>query len=381
LALLNNIAMGKKLSPAAGLFLDCCLGCRACHSVCPTGVDPAREVRAVRQPLVNNLSGLVFAWIWRTACRAFVPRPGRLAFLLRILRSTHRTGLSRLLSRLPFLGALGARLDAVAAFLSPTAPLPHEKRPRVLPATGREKCRAAFFTGCIMEAALRPANDAAITLLRSAGCTVIVPPAQTCCGALSYHSGDYVTARKLALENLNAFALEGPFDVIVSAAAACTAHLRSYPDLFEADPELREKAQGFATRVRDFTHLLHALQPHLTAPSPGRVAYHESCLLRHSGNPGALGEVLSLVAEVEPFPAPHLGCCGSAGGYAFRHPDVASALLDAEIGALCGTGATTVVTDNPGCLLFLRYGLTRHNLQTRIKVQHVAEYLNKGGTP
>lgn len=219
-----------------------------------------------------------------------------------------------------------------------------------------------------------PVNDAAIELLRHAGCTVVVPPAQTCCGALSHHCGDREAAIRLARRNLAAFEAAEPFDFVTGTAAACVVHLQEYPELLALSPAERNQAQRFSSRVRDFAGLLRELEPAFVPVSTGRVAYHESCLLRHGANSGGIRQILSTMPGVEPVPAPHLGCCGSAGGYFFRHSEVALGLLDAEITALKNTGACTVVTDNPGCLLFLRYGLDRHNMD-KIRVLHLAEFL------
>ncbi|MEW6448728.1 MAG: (Fe-S)-binding protein [Bacillota bacterium] len=248
-------------------------------------------------------------------------------------------------------------------------------RAHLLPSHGKEKYRVAFFTGCITEVALGTVIDTAIELLRHASCTVIVPPAQTCCGALSHHCGDKEAALRLARRNLAAFEAAEPFDFITGTAAACIVHLQEYPELFPFPPAERNKTERFSSRVRDFAGLLLELEPALIPTATGRAAYHESCLLRHGANSGGIRQILSTMPGVEPVPAPHLGCCGSAGGYFFRHPEVALSLLDAEIGALKATGAGTVVTDNPGCLLFLRYGLDRHSLAGTIKVLHLAEFL------
>lgn len=226
-----------------------------------------------------------------------------------------------------------------------------------------------------METLLRPANDAAVDLLRAAGCTVVFPKGQSCCGALSYHGGDLKTASRLAARNIEAFTHAEPYDFVVCAAAACTVHLREYPSLFSSDPSMQEKAGRFAARVRDFSEFVFALKPDLKPVFPGPVAYHESCLLRNSAGPGAMGKLLRGLPGVVAFSAPHSGCCGSAGGYNLRHPHTAVSLLDAEITALGRSTARTLVTDNPGCLLFLLHGLTRHDLTSKIKVKHLAEFL------
>lgn len=374
LTLLSYLASGGSFTPAAAWFLDRCIGCRACEAACPAGIKPAREILSGKPPsFPRSLSEGLLEWLWRFGSGKVMPRPARLRLALKSLPLLRRTGLLSPISRLPGLAPLSRGLEQIAAIL-PAAPVPREKRAHLLPSYGKGKYRVAFFTGCITEAALGTVNDAAIELLRHAGCTVIVPPAQTCCGALSHHCGDKEAAFRLARRNLAAFEAAEPFDFVTGTAAACIVHLQEYPELLAPGPAERNTTQRFSSRVRDFAGLLRELEPALVPAATGRAACHESCLLRHSAGGGAMTQILSSLPGVEPVPAPHLGCCGSAGGYFFRHPEVALGLLDAEIGALKNTGANTVVTDNPGCLLFLRYGLDRHNIN-RTRVLHLAEFL------
>lgn len=360
------------LSPVASAYLDRCLGCRACEAACPAGASPARAVQARATLSCPSPTGRLIAGLLRFAARTIIPVPGRLRLTLRLLHLLDRTFLP-LLKLFP--GQFLKTLALLAALLTPFSPPRAPRRTFLLPARTEEKWRVAFFTGCLMESALRTTNDAAIALLRQAGCTVVIPPAQTCCGALAYHLGDKKTAAKLARQNLDAFAAVEPYDFVVVTAAACAVHLREYPELFPAASPAQDAAQSFAVRVRELAEFLRETAPPLLPAAPGKVAYHESCLLRNTARASALPTVLSHLPGVEILPAPHLGCCGSAGTYLLRHPDVALALLDAEVTALARTGAATVVTDNPGCLLFLRYGLERHNLTGKIAVRHLATFL------
>ncbi|MGQ9513010.1 (Fe-S)-binding protein [Thermodesulfitimonas sp.] len=363
----------EPLSPVAGAYLDRCLGCRACEAACPAGTSPARAVQARATLSSPSSTGCLMAGLLRFAARTIIPAPGRLGLALRLLHLLDRTFL-QLLKLFP--GQPSKTLALLAALLTPFPPRRAPRRTSLLPARTAEKWRVAFFTGCIMESALRTVNDAAIELRRQVGCTVVIPPAQTCCGALPYHLGDKNTAAKLARQNLDAFAAVEPYDFVVVTAAACAVHLREYPELFPEASPARTAARSFAARVRELAEFLRETAPPLLPVAPGKVACHESCLLRNTTRASVLPAVLSRLPGVEILPAPHLGCCGSAGIYLLRHPDVALALLDAEVVALAQTGAATVVTDNPGCLLFLRYGLERHNLTGKIAVQHLATFLH-----
>ncbi|MEW6183763.1 MAG: (Fe-S)-binding protein [Bacillota bacterium] len=377
LALLESLAGGTPHSPASVSHLDRCLGCRSCEASCPAGVKAALEIHAVKLQNDQDFPGRFFRRVWRLGCRTFLTDNARLFRLLKTLIFLKRTLLLETLARIPGFAAFGGR-EGLAALL-PSAVHRPAARPLIMPALKKEVYRVAFFTGCVMEIVLRPANDAAVELLRSAGCAVILPTGQVCCGALSCHGGDTKTAAGLARRNIEAFSGAGPYDFLVCASAACTVHLREYPSLFPDDPAMRQKAELFAALVRDFSEIIYELKPNVEPVFPVPVAYHESCLLRNSAAPGAMGKLLLGLPKAEAFPAPHSGCCGSAGGYNLRHPGTALSLLDAEITALDRSGACTLVTDNPGCLLFLSHGLKRRNLSGKITVKHLAEFLKPRG--
>lgn len=284
LELLKHLAAGKSPTPAASRFLDRCLGCRACEAVCPAGVKPAREILAERPRLVSRpLAENLLEWLWRFASGKVIPSPARLRLVLKSLLFLRRTGLLSLVTRFPNLASLGRQLEEIATIL-PAAPPPKGKCTRLFPSYSGEKCRVAFFTGCITEAALGYVNHAAIELLRHAGCTVILPPAQTCCGALSRHCGDKKAVLQLARRNLAAFEAAEPFDFVTGTAAACIVHLQEYPELFAYSPAEQNQAQRFSSRVQEFAGLLCELEPALIPAITGRVAYHESCLLCYSAS-------------------------------------------------------------------------------------------------
>ena len=237
--------------------------------------------------------------------------------------------------------------------------------------------RVAFFAGCIANVTFSELNQATVRVLTANGCEVVVPREQSCCGALSAHAGFREAARELARRNLAAFRL-GDFDAIVTNAAGCGSTLKEYHHLFSIDEPEYAQARAFAAKTRDVTEFLAELG--LTAklyPLRHRVTYQDSCHLLHGQKireaPRALLRAIPHLDFVE-LPYSEI-CCGSAGTYNITQTETSLQLLAEKMRHAQSTGAQTIVTANPGCILQLSAGVALH--QTNQKVLHVVELLDR----
>lgn len=361
--------------------IERCLDCRACESVCPSGVAYGRLVEAARAQIERNFSRSFLAWSLRNLVyRHLLPHPGRIAAVARLLRLYQRSGLRRLARASGALRLLG--LAEREALLPPVeGRFFYSKLGKTYPAQGPRRARVAFFAGCLAQVTFARLNEATVRVLAANGCEVVIPPQQTCCGALAAHAGVRDVAEELAQKNLQAFGGDS-FDAILTNAAGCGSTLKEYPDLLAAGAghatEVRERAQAFSAKVRDVTEFLAALG--LAMPLHEvrlRVTYQDSCHLAHGQKvreaPRQLIRAVPGVELVEmPF-ADH--CCGSAGVYNVTHTQTALTLLEEKMRSIQSTGAQAIVTANPGCILQLRAGAARH--ATRHEVLHVFELLDR----
>ena len=338
--------------------LDLCLGCRACETACPAGVpfgsllETARaEIeRGGRRPLRRRL---LEAFIF-----GVFPHPHRLAIVLGLLRRYRRWGLqalvrrSGLLRRIPPLAAMDALLHDI--------PRTDGAPPEFLAARGRALGRVALLTGCVQRHLFADVNHDTMRLLALAGWDVVAPREQGCCGALELHGGrlDAFRARARAL----AATLPSDVDWIVTNAAGCGSALRDYGHWVDEDATRR-----VAARSRDVTELL--VEADLPLGSlPLTVTYHDPCHLAHGQRvrtaPRALlGRIPDLA--VVPLADSDL-CCGSAGVYNVLEPEMADRLLALKIARIVETGARTVVTGNPGCLMQIARGARARGLDLEL---------------
>jgi L-lactate dehydrogenase complex protein LldE len=247
-----------------------------------------------------------------------------------------------------------------------------------LPETVRpapDRPRVALFVTCLVDL-FRPAvGFAAIRLLERAGCTVEVPPAQTCCGQPAFNSGDRAGTEAIARNVIPA--LE-PYDYVVVPSGSCGGMLaRHYPELFDADPAWKERARAVAARCHELVSFLVDVRglTSVEARLPSRVTYHDSCSgLRELGvkrQPRRLLDTVEGLELVEMVEAET--CCGFGGTFCVKYPAVSTAMVDRKLDHAAATGASLLLAGDLGCLMNMAGRLQR--LGSGLEVRHVAEVL------
>jgi L-lactate dehydrogenase complex protein LldE len=241
--------------------------------------------------------------------------------------------------------------------------------------------RVGLFVTCLVDLMRPRIGFAALKLLEAAGCEVVVPSTQTCCGQPAYNSGDRASARALARKVLDEF--EG-LDYVVVPSGSCGGMIRThFPDLFRDAPAERERVQRLCGRTYELTDFLVNVAKAKAFPASfaGSITYHDSCSgLRELGvkaQPRALlarlpGLALKEMEEAE-------SCCGFGGAFAVKYGDIATHIAERKCANIAASGAGAVVLGDLGCMLHIE-GRLRRRGDTRTRVLHVAEVL-AGETP
>jgi Fe-S oxidoreductase len=137
-----------------------------------------------------------------------------------------------------------------------------------------------------------------------------------------------------------------------------------------------------ADKAINFIQLVHMLQKQdalFTGPrsiaKEINITYHYSChLKRECGIETEPREVLSAVPGVNWIEMDEADrCCGFAGSYSMKLPEISSELLKRKIKNIENSGAEIVLVDCPGCLLWLKLGLEK--AKSKIRVLHSAVFL------
>ena len=367
--LMRGVAEGRiELGDVVAEEASLCLGCRACETACPSGVQYGALLERTRAAVSQaGLKKGLAPVLERFALRHVVPSPRVLGALVALLGAAQALRLDALVAPL-----LPARLREMRALLPPVPPRAERRRlPAFTPARGTRRGRVALLEGCVMPELFGAANAATVRVLAHAGFDVLVPEGQGCCGALHAHGGDVEKARELARRNVAAFA-PGEVDAVISNSAGCGAALR------ELDHWLPGEGGPLATKARDVCEWLDATGiPELRREVAGTACYDDPCHLAHGQRvvdaprrllakiPG-----LQLIAHDDPT-----SCCGAAGIYNLTQPEMSRAVLARKMDALGAADPDYVVTGNPGCLMQLAAGVKQRALRAR--VVHPVELLDR----
>jgi glycolate oxidase iron-sulfur subunit len=360
---------GELSAPLVG-HIDNCLGCMACVTACPSGVQYDKLIEDTRAQIERNWERPLGERLFRRLLFSLFPHPGRMRAVAPFMSLTRALRLDRLAQRLP----LPAQLRALA-FLTPTTPLARTRRrlPERIEAAGKQRGRVGFLQGCVQRVFFHDVNVATVRLLQAEGWEVHAPRLPRCCGALQMHSG--VDSRDLAREVIAAF--EDCEHVVINAAG-CGSAMKDYGHLLRDDDEWAERAEKFAERVCDVTEIL--AEHDTRGPRgevPMKVAYHDACHLAHAqGVRSQPRELLREIPGVEIVePDGWEICCGSAGVYNLVKPEPAAELGRRKAEALLATGAEVVVAGNPGCALQIQ--AHARELGHELPVLHPTELLDR----
>ena len=447
--LVSQLLDGAPLTAAAAAHFDRCLGCMACMTACPSGVQYDQIIEAAREWTEETAGALgvsgtleasgaleargvsgtagggpgapqmrrsppvrrsVADRATRAAIFAVFPYPRRLRVLTAPLRAAQRTGVDRLLARRGVLGRVSPAAEAALRLAPPSSrPLPAGRFPSRVPALGKRRAVVGMLTGCVQSVFYPRVNAATARVLAAEGCEVVIPRGQGCCGALSLHSGRVAEATRFAQRTIAVFEAAG-VDAIIVNSAGCGSAMKEYerllgqqeehggpggldrlgegtgPDEADVSPALAgqveaaswaARAAALSDRVRDLAEFLAELGPVAARhPLPVKAAYHDACHLRHAQRVAqAPRELLRAIPELELVELRDAGaCCGSAGVYNLLQPGAARELGVRKADSVLASGASLVISANPGCTLQIAAELGDRG--ERVGTAHTAEVLD-----
>ena len=338
---------------------DSCLGCMACMTACPSGVDYGKLIEATRAQIERKTERSRGEKLHRRFVFETFTRPERLRQMRWPLLAYQKSGLQAVVRGSGLLKLLPKRARAMEALLPKLGP--REMVAEVTPAVGTKRRRAGLLLGCVQREFFPQVNAATVRVLAAEGCEVVAPREQPCCGALLVHAGEETAAVEFAKKAIEAFE-RANVETIVTNAAGCGSNVKEYGHLLRDEPEYAERAKVFAAKCKDITEILAELEPRAKRNTLKlRVAFHDSCHLQHAQGvrtqPRAL---LSSIPGLEIAEIPEAAiCCGSAGIYNLVQPDAANALGDRKANLIAPLKTDVVATGNPGCVLQLQASLAR----------------------
>ena len=342
---------------------DRCLGCLACVTACPSGVQYAPLIEKQRAQIEHRYTRDAGDALFRSLLMAIVPYPWRMRIVMLpllllgpLLRMMTRAGSAPARTRPEGTeGSLWRRITAAMRLAPPVSwrGLVDQVAEHT-PAVGSERLKVALLAGCVQRLSFGKVNHATVRVLAAEGCSVNAPGSQGCCGALPLHAGRIEQARALARHNIEVFETAG-VDRIAVNAAGCGSAMKEYGELFADDPAWAARAKAIAAKVRDVTELLAELgeQRAIRRPLAARVVYHDACHLAHGQGvrtqPRALLQGIPGIELLTPGESEI--CCGSAGIYNLVQPGPAAQLGARKVRHIAALSPDMIATANPGCTL------------------------------
>lgn len=386
-----------------GNQLDFCLGCRACETACPSGVQYGHLLEDARAAITENKhKSLKEKAIRHFAFKDLFPNQKKMRQVSGLVRLYQKSGLKKFAESTGAIKVLPETMRTMQSIL-PDIPSAKEMKNRpthlepigmaqevgaalseqaeVQTTTASTTRRVAFFTGCLMDTMFMETNNATLKLLQLAGCEVVIPPNQACCGALHGHSGEAKGARDLAKRNIEAFEnLQA--DAIVTNAGGCGAFLADYDHLLADEPEWHERAKDFVAHIKDISEVLlecDFLEKFSLSLPKQIVTFQDSCHLRNGMKVvDAPRRLLQAINGVEYRELKEANvCCGSAGIYNLLQEEMATSLIDRKMEHVKAITPGVIVTANPGCLLQMKFGIKREGLDDKMEAVHIADFLLK----
>lgn len=348
------------LNEATAQHFDTCLGCLACVTTCPSGVQYDKLIGATRHQIDRNYDRTFSDQLIRSILFNFFPYPNRLRPLLAPMFLYQKLGVQKLVRLTGLLPKISPRLAAMESILPEiTIESFRDNLPDVIPAQGEKRYRVGMILGCVQRLFFSPVNEATVRVLTANGCEVVIPKSQGCCAALPEHQGQTAQAKVLARQMIDSFANMG-VDAVIINAAGCGHTLKEYGHILADDPEYREKAEDFAAHVKDVQEFLASAgltaKLHPLIDGDLTIVYQDACHLLHgqkiSLQPRQLLQQIPGVKLKEPLDAAL--CCGSAGVYNMLQPEVAEELGQQKVENLLNTGAELIASANPGCSLQIK---------------------------
>jgi glycolate oxidase iron-sulfur subunit len=378
IALMRSIADGElEVTRAFGEEMYYCLGCLACTTACPAGVNYPELFEHARAE--TEAAGVLDSpqrkfWRWLTL-KVLFAKQWRLRAVGRMLWLYQASGMQSLVRSLKLTALLPKNLRA----LEPTTPTVQRHFSDALIQTREvaepERYRVGLLTGCVQDLIFSQVNRDTADVLLANGCTVVTPRSQGCCGSLHAHNGDLESAADRARAMLDVFDLDS-LDAMITNAAGCGSHLKHFTNLLRADKDYAERAAEWDRKVRDISEWLveidfrkpRADEKAASGNLPTQLTYHEACHLCHGQ--GISAQPRAVLASLPGMELRELSdatkCCGSAGVYNITQPEQAAKLQREKCDRICDTGASLVATANPGCHLQIENGLADADQQVRV---------------
>ena len=376
-AIARSLILGNlELTPDVFHALEDCLLCRGCTAHCFPAIKTDEIVTAIRHAYITRHGQPIWQ---RILFRTILSDSKKLETAARMALWAKRSGLATLAEKTGILNLVDKRLQVANQVVPPMMGKPFLRGEQAqVPTPDKVKHRVGYFASCGFSFQFPEVVEATLRVLARSGCAITVLD-NTCCGRPAHSYGDLDAARGIARKNVDRLAGAMGLEAIVSECGSCSTHLKDYGNLLKGDPAYAEKAAALSKKVQSFSEFLAAAGENGGLGTlSGTVTYHDPCHLSNrfakiTAQPRKLLKSIPGMTYTEMPEADW--CCGAAGSYTFLHHPEATGVLDRKMGNVEKTGADTLATECPACMMHLSYGARKKGLP--IQVRHVSQILDQ----
>lgn len=358
--------------------MNYCLGCRACETACPAGVDYGIIHQNTKDILIQKSRLNIKKIFVKIFLNKILASPTKLKLFSKFLRLYQQSFFRKILYKTDLLKNISEKLFLLDQLSPEISKISSDELidEFTLP-INTKSYDVAFHVGCIMNVAFSDENLETINILKNSSCKITTPKDQFCCGALHAHNGELKKAKELAKKNIDLFE-KYTFDFLISNSAGCGSFMKEYSDLLKDDNEYAIKAEKFSSKIKDITEFLSENNISLNLKVlKENITYHDACHLVHGQ--GIYNQPRELLKNFCNSNFTEMDnstfCCGSAGIYNILRQKDSQVFLDKKMQNIGNTNADIVIMGNPGCIMQLKYGAKKSNLN--IEVKHIVSVINQ----
>jgi len=358
--LMKEMLEGNQVTAKTQKHLDRCLTCRACETICPSGVEYGRLVDIGRNIVERHVSRSPLETLRRAVLRAVLPRPALFNPLLKIGQLMRPLLPAALKKKIPQAGTENLNW-----------PAPRHQRTMLV------------LDGCVQPSLAPGINPATARVLERLGIALIKEETAGCCGAVTFHLNRQDDGREYMRRNIDAWwpHVQAGAEAIVTTASGCGTMVTEYGHHLAHDPHYAIKAAKISELSKDISEIVFAEREQLekllakassaASMAKVRIAFHSPCSLQHGLKIRGTVEAILVLAgfELTMVSDSHL-CCGSAGTYSILEPELSQRLLKNKVAALEADEPSTIATANIGCLTHIQSG-------TAVAVKHWINILDE----
>ncbi len=370
IGVVNTVLYGNEMK--AKELLKLCIGCKACSSICPAGIDIQKLISDLNIGLSDKYKIISIKNILYSNVLGYPNTFKTLMKIGNIAQKPLKKDNEHLVNKLK----LSASSDRHSVIFPVISTKTFSEMYKQHAAIAKYNKKVFFYAGCAIEYFYPEIGLSLVKLLEKVGFRVDIPEKAVCCGLPAIHSGDASNAKKIILNNVKYINYDESYDSFVVLCPTCGSTIKeNFPAYLSNNINEFKKTSNIIPKIESLSMFLKRNNIKITTKNNLKITYHLPC---HQNRVMGLSaeQLLQDVFGNNFVPMKESdACCGFGGSFSIDFPNVSNAILDNKIKNIIATQADIVLTDCPGCIMQINSGIVKKGL--KIEVMHLAEFFER----